>query len=139
MSLIRTFNNVAIFSLGMVLLFFSMNCKSITGSDEGFEARILVYNGCGATLDIFLDDNYQFTIATGNSDTISGLTEGEHKLDSFLTGTKTLVLTESFDATDEGDYEWTINGQATIAVTNKYGELLIIYENARIFGLFRGG
>ncbi len=130
----RAFKTVAAFSLGMCLLFSGMSCKSVTGSDEGFAARILIYNNCGATLDIFLDDNFQFAIADGNTDIISDLTEKEHKLDAFLTGTNTLVLSESFDATDEGDYEWTINGQATIAIKNDFGETLYTYENSEYLG-----
>jgi len=132
--LMKTFKAAATFFLGIGLLFFCMHCKSVTGSDEGFSARILIYNNCGATLDIYLDDNYQFAIADGTTETIKDLTEEEHKLNAFLTGTNTLVLSESFNATDEGDYEWTINGQATIAVKNGYGETLYIYENSEYLG-----
>jgi hypothetical protein len=126
---------IAILSLLAGLLLFSMNCKNITGSDEGFEARIIVTNNCGATLDIFMDDNFQFTIGTGSSATIGNLTEEQHTLEAFLTGTEVLVLTESFDATVEGDYEWTIAGQATIVVTNEYGEILYIYEAGEYLGV----
>ena len=116
-------------------MFSGTSCKSITGSDEGFEARIIVYNNCGAALDIYMDDNFQFTIATGSSANIDSLTEEQHTLEAFLTGTDTLVLTESFDATAEGDYEWTIAGQATIVVANDYGEILYIYEAGEYLGV----
>jgi hypothetical protein len=122
------------FFLGMGLILSGINCKSILGSDDEFEARVLIYNNCGATLDIYLDSDYRFTLAAGNTETISDLTEEVHKLDAFLTGTQTLVLTESFDATKQGDYEWTIDGQATIAVRNEFGETVLIYENAEYLG-----
>jgi len=126
---------IAVLSLFAGLVLSSMNCKSITGSDEGFEARIIVTNNCGATLDIFMDDTFQFTIATGSSANIENLTEEQHKLEAFLTATEVLVLAESFDATVEGDYEWTIAGQATIVVANEYGEILYIYEAGEYLGV----
>ena len=121
-------------SLLIGLLFSCMSCKSVTSSDEGFEARIIVSNNCGATLDIYMDDNLQFTINTDSSETIENLAEEEHTLKAFLTGTNYLVLTVSFDATNEGDYDWNIAGQATIVITNKYGSTLYIYESGEYVG-----
>ncbi len=126
---------VAVAALCVGLLFFCMSCKTITGSDEGFEARIIVHNNCGATLDILMDDSFQFSIVTGSSANIENLTEEQHKLEAFLTGTGVLVLTESFDATVEGDYEWTIDGQATIVITNEAREILYIYEAGEYLGV----
>jgi len=122
-------------SLLVCLLFSLSNCKNITGSDEDFKASIVVSNNCGATLDIYLDDTLQFALGSGNTQTIDNLTEGLHTLEGFLTGTETLIETESFDATVEGAYEWTINGKATIVVTNKYGEILQIYESGEYLGV----
>jgi hypothetical protein len=134
-----TTKTIAALSLLGVLMLFSWQCKSITGADEGFEARIIVYNNCGAALDIYMDDTLQFTIDSGSSANIENLTEEEHKLEAFLTGTEVLVLTETFDATVEGDYEWMINGQATIVITNDYGEILYIFEADEYLGVMEDG
>lgn len=126
--------NAVLFSLCLALLLPVISCKSVTSPDEEFEARILVYNNCGATVDIFLDSVLQFTISTGSNATINNLTEAVHKLDAFLTGTSVLVLTQSFDATAAGDYTWTIDGQASIMITNEYGETVDIYVDGEYYG-----
>ena len=126
--------HIVLLLLGLGLLLPALSCKSATSPDGEFEARIIVYNNCGAAVDVYLDDILQFTVAEGGSDIIESLTEEEHKLDAYLTGTTTLVLSESFDATVEGDYEWTISGQATIVVTNQYGKTLYIYESGSYLG-----
>ncbi len=119
----------------LLLLSFSVSCKSITGSDDEFSASIVVSNNFGATLDIHLDDSLQFALESGSTQAIENLTQGLHTLEAFLTGTSTLIESESFDATAEGDYEWPINGKATIVVTNKYGEILQIYESGEYLGV----
>jgi hypothetical protein len=121
-------------SLLICSLFFCMSCKSVTGSDGGFKARIIVSNTCGATLDIYMDDTLQFAISTDGSETIENVTQEEHTLKAFLTGTNSLVLTLSFNATSEGDYQWMVAGQATIVITNKYGNTLYIYESGEYVG-----
>ena len=119
----------------LACLWFSFSgCKTVTGSDEDFKASIVVYNNCGATLDIYLDDTLQFALGSGSTQAIENLTKGLHALEAFLTGTETLIESESFDATVEGVYEWTIDGKATIVVTNKYGETLQIYESGEYLG-----
>jgi len=128
------FKTAAVLSFCLGLLFLSMSCKSVNGPDEEFEARLLIYNNCGARVDIFLDDVLYIALDSGSNTTIQQLTEAEHKLAAFLTGTDTLVLMETFNATASGDYTWTINGQATILMINEYGETVDIYEGGEYVG-----
>jgi hypothetical protein len=98
---------------------------SETSDDE--EARIIVTNNYGETLDIYMDGALQFTLQDNNSDKIRNVSLDEHDLEAKLTGTSTVVDSETLDVTAYGDYSWTIDDSPDINVINSYGVTLKIY------------
>ena len=128
------------FSAGILILigalaFLLASCESIFGpkaededtDDTTEEARIIVDNGYGESLDIYLDGNFQFLIEDENSKKIRDVSLDEHKIEAKLPSTSTVVDSETIDVTTYTDYTWTIDDPPDINVTNNYGKTLRIY------------
>jgi hypothetical protein len=128
------------FSVGIlivigILVFLLASCESIFGpkteastSDETEEARIIIDNESGESLDIYMDGSFQFLIEDGDSKKIHNVSLGnEHKLEAKIPGTATVYDSETIDVTAYTDYTWTIGDLPDIKVTNKYGKTLKIY------------
>ena len=117
-----------------VLLFAFSHCKNPNGPDSNFKATLTIKNFCGATVEIYLDDNLIISVANGFEQFIDNITKGSHLLEAFKAGTDMLVATESVDFSTSGDYFWELYGPARIIVTNDYGETLRILINGEYLG-----
>lgn len=122
-----------------IFIFSFAGCESIFGpkteetdstDDEG-EARILITNMYGETLDIYMDGKIQFSLAHKNSDKIRNVTLDEHDLEAKLPASGTVVDSETIDVVDYSDYSWTIDDPPDIKVTNAYGKTLKIYMDGK--------
>lgn len=122
-----------IFLIG-ILLFALTFCKSPSGIDANFEATITVTNLCGATVEIYMDDNLLFSLANGLEQVIDNFVKGSHLMEAFKAGTNMLVASEAIDISTSDDYWWDIFGPSRIIVANKYGETLRIMVNGSYLG-----
>ncbi len=120
--------------LAAVLILFFAGCESLFGpkteestDEEENEARIIVYNTYGETLDIYMDGKFQFTVEEDDDKKIRDVELDEHDLEAKLAGTGTVVDDETMDVTSYTDYSWTIDDAPDIVITNNYGTALKIY------------
>ncbi len=115
----------------MILLALSLpGCKSNTDTTTDdtttpAQARILVTNTYGQTLEIFMDGTSQFTLTNGNSSTIKDVSVDTHTLEARTTA-GVLIDTTTIDVTSLTDYTYSID-RPDIDVTNRWGEPLKIY------------
>ncbi len=119
-----------------ILLFSSVSCKSIFGPDEetaaptteeGTEARIVVTNKYGESLDIFMDGQFQFALGHKAQNNIRYVTLQDHVLEAKKQSTDTVVASTTISVASKIDYPWVINDPPDINVTNLYGRTLKIY------------
>ncbi len=122
-----------IFFIG-ILFFGPMSCKNPNGINSNFEATITIINLCGATLEIYKDDNLILTVANGFEQVIDNIIKGSHLLEAFKAGTNMLVASEAIDISISDDYWWEIFGPSRIVVTNNYGETIKILVNGSYLG-----
>jgi hypothetical protein len=120
--------------VGVILIVLLAGCESIFGpkteesdDDDDNEARIIVYNQHGETLDIYIDGKFQFTLEDDKDKKIRNVSLDEHDLAAKLAGTGTVVDEETIDVTSYTDYSWTIDDAPDIVITNNYGTALKIY------------
>jgi predicted membrane-bound spermidine synthase len=125
---------VAIPLVAVILIVLLAGCESIFGpkteestDEEENEARIIVYNTYGETLDIYMDGKFQFTVEEDDDKKIRDVELDEHDLEAKLAGTGTVVDDETMDVTSYTDYSWTIDDAPDIVITNNYGTALKIY------------
>lgn len=120
----------------MMLVLVLGSCESIFGpssededsdTDDDAIARIIISNGYGATLDIYMDGTFQFTLTDDDTKKIKDVSIDEHDLEAKLPGTATVVDSETVDVTDTTDYTWAIGDPPDINVLNKYGTTLKIF------------
>jgi len=115
----------------MILLALALpGCKSNTDTDTNTDttvgqARILVTNTYGQTLEILMDGVSQFTVANGENEKITNVSILTHTLEARLLNGQTIDTTE-IDVTSLTDYSYTID-RPDINVTNYWGEPLKIY------------
>jgi len=123
----------------MILLAVSLpGCKSSTSTDTDTttttQARILVANSYGQTLEIFMDGTSQFTLTNGNGGTISNVSLSTHTMEAKLAGGQ-VIDTTTLEVTAYSDYSYTID-RPDINVTNAFGETLkVYYDNVYQFTL----
>jgi hypothetical protein len=119
-----------------ILVFALAGCESLFGpssddddddDDDDEEARIIVTNNYEESLDIYMDGVFQFALPDEESDKIRNVTLDEHDLEAKLTGTSTVVDSETLDVTAYTDYAWTIDDAPDINVINSYGVTLRIF------------
>ena len=118
-----------------ILMFPLLSCKSIFGpkeeeteeSTEGEEARIIVYNDYGASLDIYMDGIFQFLLGNDSESKIYNVSHDEHQMEAKIPDTESIVATKTIDVVSNTDYTWTIDDPPDINVSNRYGETLAIY------------
>jgi hypothetical protein len=123
-----------IFILIGILVFLLVGCESILGpkaeeetTSEDEEARIIIDNEYGESLDIYMDGTFQFSIGHTETKKIRHVTKDEHDLEARIAGTNTVVDSTTVDVTSYTDYTWTIQDPPDINVTNNYGKTLKIY------------
>ena len=105
-------------------------CKSSTDTDTDtdtttYQARIVVTNTYGQTLEIFMDGTSQFTLTNGNSDKIADVAIATHTMEARIPG-GALIDTTEIDVTQQTDYSYTID-RPDINIVNSWGEALKIY------------
>lgn len=119
-----------------ILMFLTISCDSIFGTssteedtteEEGEEARVVVSNQYGKTLDIYMDGVFQFTLYHGDDDTIGDVSHDEHYMEAKRKGTSTVVASTEIDVVSDVDYSWYIDDPPDINVINDYGRTLKIY------------
>jgi hypothetical protein len=129
------------FSIGIliligILIFSLASCESIFGpkteetteeEEEGEEARIIVYNEYGESLDIYMDGTFQFLVGHKSDAKIRYVSLDEHELEAKKSNTNEVVDSKTIDVTSYMDYTWTIDDPPDINVTNRYGYTLKIY------------
>lgn len=112
----------------------SNSSTSTDGSTTTNQARILVTNSYGQTLDIFMDGASQMTLTNGNGGTISNVSLATHTMEAKLT-TGEVIDTTTLDVTAYSDYSYAID-RPDINVTNAFGETLkVYYDNVYQFTL----
>jgi hypothetical protein len=118
--------------MGILLLFGFFGCDGSTTPE--FEAHLIVQNECGATVDIFVNGTFEFTLATGSTDEVRDIAQGSYLLEAKKTDTQATVFSDNLDVQSSGDYFWTITGQATITINNQVGQTVKIYINGTYVG-----
>jgi hypothetical protein len=105
-----------------------IGCKNTTGpTEEQTTASITADNDCGIALDIFMDSIFQFSIDFEESRTIADISLGEHEFEAKSKGTETVLSYLSVELLEPSGYVWTIISEASLHITNEYGESLNIY------------
>ncbi len=105
-------------------------CKSSTDTNTDtdtttYQARILVTNTYGQTLEIFMDGTSQFTLTNGDSNKIADVAVATHKMEARIPG-GALIDTTEIDVTQQTDYSYAID-RPDINIVNSWGEPLKIY------------
>lgn len=111
-----------------ILVLVLAGCESIFGpksdtttTSDDEQARIIISNGYGETLNIYMGGTFQFAVADGDSKKIHNVSLDEHDLQAKRAGTATVVDETTIDVTAYQDYTWSIGDPPDINVTNKYG------------------
>jgi hypothetical protein len=114
----------------ILLAVFLPACKSSTDTNTDtdtttYQARIVVSNTYGQTLEIFMDGTSQFTLTNGASNKIADVAIATHKMEARIPG-GALIDTTEIDVTTQTDYSYTID-RPDINVVNGWGESLKVY------------
>lgn len=110
-----------------ILALASISCKSPAGTDDEEAPYITVRNGCGIALDIYMDSALQFYLNDTEYYTIQNVSLGTHLLEAKRKDTDILVKSYTAEIAENSGYTWTISSNATLKITNNYGETLDIY------------
>jgi len=114
----------------ILLAIFLPACKSSTDTNTDtntttYQARILVSNTYGQTLEIFMDGTSKFTLTNGASNKIADVSIATHKMEARIPG-GALIDTTEIDVTQQTDYSYSID-RPDINIVNGWGEPLKIY------------
>ena len=122
-----------------------ISCNSLFGpsedsdeeeTDDTEEARIIITNYYGETLDFYMDGSFQFTLDHDEEDKIRYVTLDEHYLEAKKQGTAKVVASVEIDVTSYADYTWQIDDPPDINVINQYGlKLKIFMDDNYLFDL----
>ena len=116
-----------------ILLLAPISCKSTSGPDNGITTiTVTVSNECGVALDIFMDNNFQFSLEYQESNSIQNVSLGEHEFEAKKKGTEVLLSYISVELTEITNFVLTILSEASFHVTNEYGEDLNIYGDGEL-------
>ena len=111
-----------------ILLLAPICCKSTSGPNDGITTiTITVSNECGVALDIFMDNNFQFSVEYQESNNIPNVSLGEHEFEAKKKGTEVLMSYISVELTETTNFVLTILSEASLHINNEYGESLNIY------------
>jgi hypothetical protein len=107
-------------------------CKS--GTSPSTVGTINITNSSGTTILVYLDGNLELTLDSGAAGTISNVTPGAHELVAKRSDNGFLLDSRTIDVTAGGVYGITINGAASLLITNNYMEILSIYQDQVYIG-----
>ncbi len=122
---------VAVF-LG-ILLAVQAGCNNSTGPDD-FLANIIASNDCGIAVDIFLDNELQFSLENQESKAIEKVSQGIHVLLAKKKSDGIEVFSDMIDVSRSGNYNWIIESPADVKLVNSYGDLLSVYADGSLLG-----
>lgn len=121
-----------VFLLG-ILLFSSISCKS-PESAEDIVANIFVSNECGLAIDVYMDGVFQFSVEFLYYEVIQNVSGGVYEIVAKKKDTEEIISFTSIDINASGEYWVSILFEASITITNEYGETLNIYTNGSLQG-----
>jgi hypothetical protein len=121
---------VALAGCGLVLV---GGCKSST-SPETVAQSITVQNSCGATIEVFLDGTLELTVEAATSGTLSDISVGSHLIEARKEETEIILYSETLDFVAGQTYSITIEGQASMRITNDTADILSIYVDSAFLG-----
>ena len=109
----------------VLLLLPTTGCKKVTE----IVAQMVVNNECGVSIDVFMDGLFQFSVDNTLFKTIENISIGAHVFVANRRGTSNEVTSLNHDVLGGGDLLWVVQSQASIKVTNTYGEPLDIFAD----------
>jgi len=113
---------IGIFAVLSLAILVSSSCKG--SSDPDILANIIAQNLCGAAVDIFMDDVYQFSVEFATDETIYDVSFGTYNLEARKKGEEAVVYSDTMEITQSLNYIVVIEGPSYIVIENKYGESL---------------
>ena len=109
------------------------SCKNTTSPDDtNAVASVTVSNECGIAVDVYMDQIFQFSLDYQESRTIVDISLGGHEFESKKKGTETQLSFLSVEIAERGEFIWTLQSEASLHVTNSYGETLDIYGDGEL-------
>ena len=108
--------------LGLSLI----GCKSPM-SPKGGEADLIIFNEYGDTLDIYVNESFQFPILKNSNVEIDNISLGTYKLDAKIAGTDLIIQSETIEILEKIDYNWMIDDPPDINVINEIGDDVTVY------------
>ena len=88
-----------------IFLLAPISCKNTTGPDsENTVINITVSNECGVAVDIYMDNNIQFSVEYQESRTIQNVSLGDHEFLAKKKGTQTVLSSLSVELTEITDF-----------------------------------
>jgi hypothetical protein len=123
---------LAVAAWGLLLLS-SAGCKHST-TPESTLSDIVVTNSCGASINVYLDGTQKATIDIGAQATVSNVAAGSHLVEAKKGDNGAVVLSTTVQIEASTTTYVTVEGAATVRVTNQYGEILGIYDGDSYVG-----
>ena len=116
-----------------IFLLAPLSCKNPTSPDDGITtARMTVSNDCGVAVDIFMDKTLQFSVEYQESKIIQNISVGEHEFEAKNKDTEIVLSNVTVDLFEPRDYVLTITSEASLHITNDYGESINIYGDGNL-------
>ena len=113
-----------------ILTVSSIYCKNPAGpGTEDITTYVTLLNIYGEPLDFYLDGIFIVTVEHESTFTVPDVTAGAHIFEAKITGTNTVVQSETVVVDIYLTYEWTVGNIPDINVINQYGEALIVYRD----------
>ncbi len=122
----RSIHGIVILAVLGLFLLSAWNCKNPESSEVRTDADITIINTSGTAVDIYLDGVYKLSVENDNFDIIEKVVLGTYQLEAWVKDSSVVILSVEMELDQGGEYEWTIQGPATLTITNSYGETLVI-------------
>lgn len=117
-----------------VLALASAGCKNSSTSPTTTLASIVVSNLCGAAITIYTDGVQKTTMETGTAATLSGVPPGARLLEAKKSDDGFVVYSQTLTIAPSTINYVSIQGGASVRVTNQYGEILRIFGDQVLVG-----
>ena len=118
-----------------ILTVSSIDCKSpLDPGTEDITTYVTLLNIYGEPLDFYLDGVFIVTVEHESTFTVPNVTAGVHIFEAKITGTNTVVQSETVVVDIYLTYEWTVGNIPDINVINQYGEALRVFiDGTQVF------